>query len=77
LVVGYILVTTETDMEREVYRNLAKMKKIQEVHLLFGEYDLIAKTEARDFDSLGRFVLKKIRSIDGVMDTETLTGVKF
>lgn len=74
--VGYILVITEADREREVYEQLIRIKKIQEAHILFGEYDLIVKTESRDFNSLGRFVLRKIRSISGVMDTETLVGVK-
>ena len=44
---------------------------------LFGEYDLIAKIEADDFEKLGNLVVNKIRSIDGVIDTKTLTGTKF
>ncbi|MBN2600112.1 MAG: Lrp/AsnC ligand binding domain-containing protein, partial [Candidatus Thermoplasmatota archaeon] len=50
---------------------------IIELHPLFGEYDLIAKIEADDFESLGDIVVNKIRSIEGVIDTKTLTGTKF
>jgi len=41
---------------------------------LFGEYDLIAKIEAEDFNVSGQVVVDKIRSIAGVIDTKTLTG---
>ena len=53
------------------------MSEIVELHPLFGEYDLIAKVEAKDFNSLGQIVVDKIRSIPGVVETKTLTGIKF
>jgi len=58
--------------EEEVYNELAKVPEIVEIHPLFGEYDIIAKIEAEDFDSIGSIVIKKIRSIAGVIDTKTL-----
>jgi DNA-binding Lrp family transcriptional regulator len=48
-----------------------------ELHPLFGEYDLIAKLEAKNFNLLGQIVVDKIRTIPGVVDTKTLTGIKF
>ena len=54
-----------------------KVPQIIELHPLFGEYDLIAKIEADDFESLGDIVVNKIRTIEGVIDTKTLTGTKF
>ena len=48
-----------------------------ELHALFGECDLIAKVEARDFDVLGQLVVDKIRSVSGVINTKTLTGIEF
>ena len=44
---------------------------------MFGEYDLIAKIEADDFEKLGEVVVSKIRLIEGVIDTKTLTGARF
>ena len=38
---------------------------------------MIAKIEADDFESLGDIVVNKIRTIEGVIDTKTLTGTKF
>jgi DNA-binding Lrp family transcriptional regulator len=43
---------------------------------LFGEFDLITKVEPEDFEKLGELVIEKIRSIKGVIDTKTLTGVQ-
>ncbi|HEC82042.1 MAG TPA: Lrp/AsnC family transcriptional regulator, partial [Thermoplasmatales archaeon] len=48
--------------------------EVVEVYPLFGEYDIIAKLEADDFDSIGSVVIKKIRAIAGVLDTKTLVG---
>ncbi len=37
----------------------------------------IAKIETTDIDTLGRIVVEKVRSIEGVIDTKTLTGIHF
>lgn len=77
MVIGFVLIVAEPNMEKLVYDRLKKLKKVVEIHMLFGEYDIIVKTEARNFTELGRFVLKEIRPVRGVLDTETLTGVEF
>lgn len=77
LAIGFVLISTAPAKEHEVYNELLKVKEIVELHPLFGEYDLIAKIEAEDFNVLGQVVVDKIRSIPGVIDTKTLTGIKF
>ncbi len=77
MAIGFVLISAATAKEHEVYNKLSKVDQIIELHPLFGEYDLIAKIEADDFESLGNIVVNKIRSIDGVIDTKTLTGTKF
>jgi len=64
-------------LEHEVYVKLSKMREIIELQPLFGEYDLIAKIEAEDYEKLGEIVINNIRSVKGVIDTKTLTGTKF
>lgn len=63
--------------ERYVYDKLAEIEEVEELYPLFGEYDLIAKIVVRDFEHLSEVVLKKIRTIDGVVETKTLTGATF
>ena len=74
MAIGFVLINTAPAHEHEVYTKLSKVQEIVEVHPLFGEFDLIAKIDAEDFDKLGELVVKKIRSIKGVIDTKTLTG---
>ncbi|MCD6170979.1 MAG: Lrp/AsnC ligand binding domain-containing protein [Thermoplasmata archaeon] len=75
--IGFVLISTAPAKEHQVYNELLKIKEIVELHPLFGEYDLIAKIEAKDLDELGKIVVEKIREIEGVADTKTLTGTKF
>jgi DNA-binding Lrp family transcriptional regulator len=73
---GYVLINAAPAHEHEVYNKLSKIPEIIELQSLFGEYDIIAKIEAEDFEKLGEVVVSKIRSIEGVIDTKTLTGPK-
>ncbi len=77
MAIGFVVINTAPAREHDVYNKLSKVPEIIELHPLFGEYDLIAKIEADDFEDLGVVVVNKIRSIDGVIDTKTLTGTKF
>jgi len=62
--------------EKTVHEQLGQIPEIIEVHPLFGEYDILVKIQCPDIDSIGNVVIKKIRSIKGVMDTKTLIGTK-
>ena len=77
MAIGFVLISAAPAREHEVYNKLSKVKEIKELHPLFGEYDIIAKIEAEDFEKLGKIIVEKIRSINGVIDTKTLTGTKF
>ena len=77
MAVGFVLISAAPQKEHDVYNEMLKVSEIVELHPLFGEFDLIAKIEASDFDTLGHVIVSKIRNIDGVVDTKTLTGTKF
>jgi DNA-binding Lrp family transcriptional regulator len=77
MAIGFVLISAAPAKEHEVYNSLSKVPEIVELHPLFGEYDLIAKIEAEDFEKLGSLVVNRIRSIEGVIDTKTLTGTRF
>ena len=74
MALGFVLIKAAPRREREVLDALQALGDVVEVHPLFGEYDFIAKLEAADFDALGHAVVGRIRSINGVMETRTLTG---
>ncbi len=74
MALGFVLIKVSPTKERYVYDKLAELEEVEELYPLFGEYDLIAKIVVRDFEHLSEVVLKKIRTIDGVVETKTLTG---
>ena len=75
--IGFVLIKTSPSLEHEVFICLSNVKEIIELHPLYGEYDLIAKINAQDFDKLGETIIRNIRSVKGVIDTKTLTGTRF
>ena len=77
MAIGFVLITIAPKHEHDVHTKLSKVPEIIELHPLFGEYDLLAKIEADDFDNLGAIVINKIRSIEGVKFTTTFTETKF
>ena len=77
MAIGYVLINTAPAKEHDVFSEMLKIKEVIELHPLFGEYDLIAKIESEDFNTLGGVVVDDIRTIPGVIDTTTLSGVKY
>jgi DNA-binding Lrp family transcriptional regulator len=77
MAIGFVLINVAPAHEQDIYKKLSKMPQIVELHPLFGEYDLIVKINANDFEELGTIIVNKIRSIPGVLDTKTLTGLTF
>jgi len=77
MVLGYVLVTTAPGKEHDVFNIISNVDQVVDIHLLFGEYDIIVKIEADDFDAVGQIVVEHIRTIEGVIDTKTMTGIDF
>jgi len=72
-----VLITTATGKEAQVLEHMRKMPGLSEVHQLFGQFDLIARMETKDYDELCDEVLGKIRTIPGVTSTRTLICARF
>ena len=77
MAIGFVLVKVAPQHEVDVQQGLGRLAEVVEVYPLFGEFDLIAKVEAPDFDSLGHLVVTKIRTLKGILDTKTLAETKF
>jgi DNA-binding Lrp family transcriptional regulator len=73
---GFVLISVEPGTERDVFQEVIKIKEVVDVHLLFGEYDLIARIEAEDYDVIGDIVVNKVRKIPGVTSTKTLAKIQ-
>ena len=73
---GFALLSISPLKEKEVFEALKNMPEITEVHPLFGEYDILVKIECGDIDQIGEVVIKKIRALNGIVDSKTLIGTK-
>ena len=77
MTIGFILITASAHKEKDVYMALRNLDEVEEPLPLFGEYDIIVKVIGKSMDEIGRIVVEHIRTIDGVKDTKTLTGINF
>jgi DNA-binding Lrp family transcriptional regulator len=72
----YVLIKTFTNKEKFVYNELSKIQNILEINHLLGSYDIIIKMKLNDISKLDNLVTYKIRQIDGIKKTMTLTGAQ-
>ena len=72
---AYILINCEIGEESSVMSQLKEMPHVSEVHIVYGVYDLIAKIEAEDTDSLKKIVTENLRVLEKVRSTMTMICV--
>ncbi|MDO9538024.1 MAG: Lrp/AsnC ligand binding domain-containing protein [Thermoplasmata archaeon] len=68
----FILIRVEAKKEDLVYDRLVKVKEIEGIREVFGEYDMICRVEARNLKEMRALVIQKVRSVPGVLSTTTL-----
>ena len=76
MTVGFVMVKVHSGGELQAYNKLKKVSDVAEIYQIFGEYDLIVKIVGDDFESIANIVVHKIRTIDEVVDTKTITGME-
>ena len=76
MTIGFVLINVSPGMEKKVFDTMMKCDEIQELYPLFGDYDLIAKVQTSDYEGLNEIVVTKIRALQGVTETKTLTYAK-
>jgi DNA-binding Lrp family transcriptional regulator len=57
--------------QRVVAEEIARFAEVQEVHIITGDWDLLIKLRAESVDSIGKFVVDKLRLIKGLEKTLT------
>ena len=76
MAICFVLIKVAPGSERNVYNKLSKILEVVESHIVSGDYDVIVKLKVNDLKSLPILVSSKIRPIEGVKDTRTLTGLE-
>ena len=73
---AYVLVDCDLGTEEEIISGLKQIEQVKEVHGTFGAYDIIAKIQAESADKLREAITWKIRKMDKIRSTLTLTVVE-
>jgi len=73
---AYILIGLADCDEQEVLEELQRHEEVKDAHILFGEWDIIAKIEVKSPEEAATFVMEKIRKLDDVKLTSTLIVAK-
>lgn len=74
-VTAYILIQTEVGRSALVASAVGAIEGVVDSHDVTGPYDVIARAEAATYDDLGRGVVARVQSIDGITRTLTCTVV--
>jgi len=55
--------------QRDVAKQIAAFPEVQEVHIITGGWDILIKVKADHVDTLGKFVMDKLRIVEGIENT--------
>ena len=61
--------------QRDIAKKIAKFPEVQEVHIISGDWDILIKVKGKDTEEMGKFVVDKLRGIEGI--DKTLTCMTF
>lgn len=73
---AYVLASFIPGHEKKAFEKISNMDEVKDIHLLFGEWDVIAKVEVTGPSQLEEFIIEKIRTIDGINLTSTMIVAK-
>ncbi len=72
MVTGLVLVKLMPGKEKQALAKLKALGNVTHMSAVFGRWDLVLDMETDDLPTLSNVVVQEIRSIPGVLTTETL-----
>jgi DNA-binding Lrp family transcriptional regulator len=73
---AYVLINCDLGSEETVILELKSIEGVTEVHGIFGAYDILAKVESNQTETLREIITWKIRKISKIRSTLTLMGIE-
>ena len=70
---AFVLINAELGKEENILEELRNIDEVKEAHFVYGVYDIITKVEADSMDKLKEIVTFKIRRLNDVRSTLTMT----
>jgi len=74
MIKGHVLIKLVPGLETEALNQIRSIPGVNEVSLVFGQWDAIVIVEAKTIFELTRVVVSQIRGVQGIQDTTTLVG---
>jgi nitrate reductase NapAB chaperone NapD len=69
--VAGVLIKTDPNKTKSVYEQIKSLEGVANITAVFGRFDIVVMIRALDIEAAGKMI-SKIRSVDGVLSTETL-----
>ncbi len=73
---AYVLINTEIGGEEDVIAQLKAMDVVEEVSVVYGVYDIVAKITSGTMESLKEIITTKIRHLNKVRSTMTMIAAE-
>ncbi|MCH7969215.1 MAG: Lrp/AsnC ligand binding domain-containing protein [Thaumarchaeota archaeon] len=73
---AYVLIVCDLGYEEQIIEELKHLSDVKEVQGTFGAYDILAKLESDELNTLKETITWKIRKLDKVRSTLTLMGIE-
>ena len=74
---AFVLFKTQPTRERDVYLSLSNNDVVAEVHVLYGEFDLLVRVSSDNSVDLSKMLVQDFRQIEGVKETQTMIAVDY
>ena len=75
-VTGYLAVTAiEGADQSEVMRSLHQFPEVQDIAVITGSMDMLARVRVRDYAHLRKFLLERVWQLSGIQRTETFLSL--
>ncbi|HUT82052.1 MAG TPA: Lrp/AsnC ligand binding domain-containing protein [Candidatus Bathyarchaeia archaeon] len=73
---AYVLINTEIGGEEDVIAQLKNMKEVEEVSVVYGVYDIVAKITSDTMENLKEIITTKVRHLNKVRSTMTMIAAE-
>lgn len=76
MVTAFVLINVEDRQVREIGEKLLDLAGVAEVHVVAGEYDMVAVVRVEDNRHLSDLITDHVLGIDGIRRTKTLFALQ-
>ena len=73
---AYIMMNIKSGSEDQVCEALTDYQEVEEVAVIYGEYDALIKVKTSDMKTLDTFIIEKLRAIPNIFLTATMLIAK-